>query len=83
MLEFAEDVLDDALLILGLQRNDLQRNLGLIANGARAGKVFFPRTITKKREFLLQPDLEVESGDFVALRFCEMQGHGAVHPTRE
>ena len=79
LLEFAEDVRDDALLVFGLERDDLKRNFRLVANGARVFEIVFPRTIAEKGELLFEPDLEIECRHLSALHLRQMQGHRAIH----
>src|SRR3569833_764476 len=78
--QFGEDVRNDLILILGLQRDDLERNPGLFENREGILQVILPGAIAEKREFLFKPDFEVKSRDLMRPRLLqEAQRHRAIH----
>ena len=79
----AQHVLHHRLLIFRLQRNHLQRHPQLAAHRAGVAQVLLPRAVAEERQFLLQPDLQVERGEPVAGLAQQGQRQRAVDPARE
>src|SRR5207249_3901530 len=74
---------DDAFLVLGLERNDVERDAGLLTNRAGVLEVLLPRTIPQVGQFVFEPDLQIKSGNVpVPGLFHQPQGHGTVHAAR-
>jgi hypothetical protein len=57
--EFGEGVADNAIVVLLLERDDLEGNPGSGADVAGVAEVFLPGTLPEKREFVLEPDFEI------------------------
>ena len=78
---FGDGIRDDFLKILFLHGENFERYVRLFTDGAGVFQIFFPRTLTEKREFVLEPDFQIKCGDGVALLLQETQRYRAVHST--
>ncbi len=83
--QLGEDLLDDALVVLRLQRHDPQGHAGGLAGGADVAQVLLPGAVAGEGvDLVLEPDLQIEGGDLVLPRLLEQaQGDGAVDAARE
>src|SRR5690349_16394357 len=82
--QFRKSLGDDALLILRLKRNNLERDASLLADSAGVFEVFLPGTASQVCQFVFEPDLEVKGAHVpMPLPLHQPQSHGTVHPARQ
>ena len=82
--EFLHRGRDHPLLVFRLERHDIERNAGLLANGAGMFEVFLPGATPQVGQFVFEPDLQVKGVDVPKARLLhQAQGHGTVHAARQ
>mmetsp|Transcript_27939 Transcript_27939/g.82127 ORF Transcript_27939/g.82127 Transcript_27939/m.82127 type:complete len:481 (+) Transcript_27939:573-2015(+) len=74
----------DPIPVLILQADGLEGHVPrLLAHGPAYGVIVLPRALTEVRQFVLEPDAEVERRDPVVLTEEEAECYGRVDPARE
>jgi hypothetical protein len=73
---------DDRLMVVALERNDLEGNLEALTDLADIMEILLPWTTAEEGELVLEPDLEVVSLELVAAFLHEArQRHRGIHTT--
>ena len=77
--QLGEDMFDDTLVVIRLQRDDLQRHAAGLAGGAHEAHVLLPRAVAGEGLHLVfEPDLEVIGCQVGPFLLQQAQGDGAV-----
>src|SRR5438876_9803299 len=72
-----------AVLVLGLERKDLERHARLLTDGPGMSEVLLPGTAPQIGQLVFEPDLQIKGVQVPAPGLLgKAQGHGTVHATR-